>query len=94
MNIIFSSNENCKYFVRLYPKEFWALYEWLGPAKFYLTSKKIRDDNSGGKFTISEEMFLTLLRLRRGWNIFTLAHIYGCSSSYIKKIFLTWVTVL
>ena len=36
MEVILQSSQNSKYFIGLYPQEFWALYEWLGPAKFKL----------------------------------------------------------
>lgn len=35
-----------------------------------------------------------LLRIRRGLNIYNIAHIYGTSEIYIRKVFSTWIMFL
>ena len=75
----------CKYFTGLYLAQFQALFNFLGPAKYELSywnsktknpKKKGRDDQR--KLDIKDQFFVTLLRLRRGFNLMTLAHIqYG-----------------
>lgn len=96
MQVILSSDVKSKYFIGLRTNQFWALYEWLGPAKFDLNywGSKAKKSKEKTLFDISEELFVTLLRLRRGFNIFTLAHIYGTSETYIRKIFTTWIMFL
>ena len=102
--LILKSEKECKYFTGLLPSQFWALYEFLGPAKFNLSywnsnNKKVHTvaDESGvkvSKLTITEQLFVTLLRLRRGFNVFTIAHLYGVSETYVRKIFTTWIMFL
>ena len=41
--------------------------------------------------TEKDQLFITLLRLRRGFNLYTLAHFYSVSESYIRKNFTTWM---
>ena len=36
-------------------------------------------------------MFITLLRLRRGFNVRSLAHLYNVGETTIRRIFTTWV---
>ena len=45
-------------------------------------------------FTEREQLFVTLMRLRRGFNIYTLSHFYSVSEFYIRKIFTTWIMFL
>ena len=44
--------------------------------------------------TEKDQLFITLLRLRRGFNLYTLAHFYSVSESYIRKMFTTWIMFL
>ena len=103
--VILASESKSKYFIGLYPSQFWALYEFLGPAKFnlkYWNSKVNKSvkvitnecEFNNSKMIISEQLFVTLLRLRRGFNIFTIAHMYDVSLSYVRKIFTTWIMFL
>ena len=93
-DVILSSELKSKYFIGLYPKQFWALHNFLGPAKFnlkYWNSKRKRTGKQKSSFTICEELFITLLRLRGGFNIYTLGHMYGTSDFFIRNIFTTWI---
>ena len=44
--------------------------------------------------TEKDQLFITLLRLRRGFNFYTFAHFYSVSESYIRKIITTWIMFL
>ena len=44
--------------------------------------------------TEKDQLFITLLRLSRGFNLYTLAHFYSVSESYIRKFFTTWIMFL
>jgi hypothetical protein len=101
---ILKSGKKTKYFTGLDPGQFWMLYDWLGDAKDHIrywnasktgTKNPTKKDFSPQrKFTKSEELFLTLLRLRRGMNVQTLAYIYDSSETLIRNIFKTWIMFL
>ena len=90
--------KNTKYFIWLIPKHFWSLYKFLGDAKFslnYWKNTKKKDFTSrNSTSSVVEQLFITLLRLRRGFNIFTLAHFYQVSEYTIRSIFTTWIMFL
>ncbi|XP_057305441.1 uncharacterized protein LOC130642372 [Hydractinia symbiolongicarpus] len=44
--------------------------------------------------SVRDQLFVTLLRLRRGFNLSSLAHMYSVSDSYISNIFTTWIMFL
>jgi hypothetical protein len=92
---ILSSEVKCKYFIGLTSAQFSSLYDFLGPAKFNLSywnsSRKVKNSTDSSKLSLKEQLFVTLLRLRRGFNIFTLAHMYNVSLFYIRSIFTTWI---
>ena len=101
-DVILADEKKSKYFIGLYPQQFDMLYEFLGKAKFNLvywrgpkTTPKVSKANSStddkSKLTLKEQLFITLLRLRRGFNIFTIAHFYSVTEKYVREIFLTWV---
>ena len=50
----------------------------------------------GNKMPLTEkdQLFITLLRLCQGFNLYTLAHFYSVSESYIRKSFTTWIMFL
>ena len=50
----------------------------------------------GNKMPLTEkdQLFITLLRLSRGFNLYTSAHFYSVSESYIRKMFTTWIAFL
>lgn len=101
-DVILADEKKSKYFIGLYPQQFDMLYEFLGKAKFNLvywrgpkTTPKVSKASSStddkSKLTLKEQLFITLLRLRRGFNIFTIAHFYRVTEKYVREIFLTWV---
>ena len=98
MNVILKSKKNTKYFIGLTPKHFWSLYKFLGDAKFSLSywknTKKQDFTGRNSTLTVAEQLFITLLRLRHGFNIFTLAHFYQVSEYLICTIFTTWIMFL
>ena len=71
---------------------------FLGEAKFNLTYWNCANISNKGlptrsniqKCSLEEQLFITLLRLRRGFNLVTLAHLYVCEFT-IRKIFTTWL---
>ncbi|XP_012563536.2 uncharacterized protein LOC100198014 [Hydra vulgaris] len=82
-------------------KQFEILFDFLGPAKYELNYwNSIYSKNSTQKqpnqffLNIKEQLFVTLLRLRRGYNIVTLAHMYSVSEYNIRRIFTTWIMFL
>ena len=99
---ILTDQKKCKYFIGLYPDQFEALFNFLGPAKYVLSywhsEIKHKSKNnivmSSSKLDVKEQLFVTLVRLRRGFNLLTLAYMYGVSESYIRNIFTTWIMFL
>ena len=59
--------------------------------------KESSNKSQGGKtgpsrrFTTKEEMFITLLRLRRGFSLKTMAYMFEVSEPLISRIFITWI---
>ncbi|XP_066919410.1 uncharacterized protein [Clytia hemisphaerica] len=98
MNVILKSEEKTKYFIGLSRKHFWSLYNFLGDAKFNLTywNSSYSRNSSTRKFSIPipNQLFITLLRLRRGFNLYTMAHFYSVSETTISTIFNTWIMFL
>ena len=92
---VLASPEKSKYFIGLSPTQFWGLYDFLGPAKFNLTYWN-ESKGYGEKLnhSISFQLFFTLLSLRRGFNILTIAHWYGVSEYSIRTVFTTWIMFL
>lgn len=43
------------------------------------------------QFTVKEEFYITLLRLRRGFSQQTLAYLFAVSESLISNMFITWI---
>lgn len=105
--LILQDQKKAKYFIGLYPGQFEILLDFLGPAKFNLQywygNRKSEKNGVGvervagskpgqnGSFTIREELFITLLRLRRGFALKTIAYIYNVSESVVSRIFNTWI---
>ena len=98
MNVVLKSEKNAKYFIGLTPKHFWSLYKFLGDTKFSLSYwKNAKNQDFTGRnstLSVAEQLFITLLRLRRGYNIFTLAHFYHVTKYTIRTIFTTWIMFL
>ena len=99
VNVILKSEKKTKYFIGLIPKHFLDLYNFLGDAKFQLNYWNSNSNNNGSSMrksslSISQQLFISLMRLRRGFNIFTLSHFYGVSETTIRTIFTTWIMFL
>ena len=93
--VILESPEKSKYFIGLSPAQFWALYDFLDPPKFNLTYWN--ESKGHGKklnHSITFQFFITLLRLRRGFNILTIIYWYGASEYSIRTVFTTWIMFL
>ena len=93
-SFILTDRTKCKYFTGLYPAQFQALFNFLGPAKYELSYWNSKTKNTKQKVEIKDQFFETLLRLRRGFNLMTLAQMYSISESYIRSIFTTWIMFL
>ena len=97
--LILLDKAKCKFYIGLFPKQFDALYSFLGPAKYVLSywgkSKSQKTEkpkqNMRRHFTPKQELFITLLRLRTGFSLQNIAYIYNVSKSLISNIFLTWI---
>jgi len=88
-----------KLFTGLYYDQFTALFEFLGDSAYNLTYWDGKNTKEGSKkrmrkLTPEEELFLTLVRVRRGYNVETMAHFFGMSSSSVSVIFTTWIQFL
>ena len=98
MHFILKSEVNSKYFIGLTPNDFWTLYNFLGDSKFHLNywnvGKKKDNTRRNSSLSVADELFITLLRLRRGFNLFTLSHLYHVSEYTIRTIFTTWIMFL
>ena len=98
MNVIFKSEKNTKYIIGLTPKHFWSLYKFLEDAKFSLSywknTKKQDFTDRNSTLLVAKQLFITLLRLQHGFNIFTLAYFYQVSKYTICKIFTTCIMFL
>ena len=100
--IIFLGRSKYKYFTGLYPDEFDVLFDFLGQAKYNLNcwnptaQKKVKSLklSSNKLFTQKQQLFVTLMRLRRGFNMYTLSHFYSVSEFCIRKVFTTWIMFL
>ena len=106
--VILKDRKKCKHFIGLYPSQFEALFRFLGEAKYNLLhwNSKAKSSNTESltpsprtkrpseKLSIKEQLFITLLRPRRGFDIATIAYIYDVSETLICKIFTTWIQFL
>ena len=54
----------------------------------------MRSRTSVKTFSVWEQLFITLLRLRRGFHLQTLAHFYDVCEGTIRRIFTTWIMFL
>ena len=95
MEYIMQFEVKTRYFIGLSRKHFWDLYDFLGDAKFNLTywnsTNKTNSRTRNFSFSPAEQLFITLLRLRRGFNLYTIAHFYFVSEYTIRTIFTTWI---
>ena len=86
---ILKNEAKCKYFIGLFPEQFNILFDFLGEAKYALnywnaSSQRKNKCTLGNKMPLTkkDQLFITLLRLRQGFNLYTLAHFYSVSESY------------
>ena len=101
-SIVLKDRQNTKFFIGLFPEHFESLFAFLGPAKYklkYWDSKGKEDDGKSNgekpgpsrRFNPKEELFITLLRLRRGFSVKTIAFMFDTTQSLISTIFITWI---
>ena len=102
-DVVLKNRKSTKFFTGLFPDQFEVLFNFLGPAVHnlkYWDSKG--NDNGAGeekgtkagpsrRFTPKEELFITLLRLRRGFSLQAIAYIFEVSASLVSTIFITWI---
>jgi hypothetical protein len=93
-------NVKMKLFTGLTYEQFCILFNFLGESVHHLTywdgkepiketqRKKMR------KLKPEDELFLTLVRLKRGYCLDVLAHFFGISASTVSTIFNTWIQLL
>ena len=87
--------EKCKYFTCLTPDLFWILHDFLGQTKITLNYwNKSKGCVANLKHSLSFQLFVISLRLRREFNICTIAFWYDVSRYSITTIFRTWVMFL
>ncbi|XP_053391955.1 uncharacterized protein LOC128554672 [Mercenaria mercenaria] len=85
-----------KYFTGLTYVQFMALFSFLGDS---VNDLKYWSSKTPTKSTIKEkrkippveQLFITLVRLRRRFGLETMSHLLGVSESYISTIFCTWI---
>ena len=93
--VVLASPEKGKYIIGLSPDQFWALCDFIGPAKLNLTYwNKSKGCGKNLNHSISFQLFITLSRLRCGFNILTIAHWYGVSEYSIRTVLTTWIMFL
>ena len=86
--VVLGSSEKTKYFICLSPTQFWSLYDFLGPAKW----NELKGYGEKLNHSISSQVFKSLFyyaatRLRRGFNILTIAHHwYGVSEYSVRMV--------
>lgn len=89
-----------KLFTGLTYEQFLILFKFLGDSVYNLTywdGKGVAKESSRTgirKLQPEDEFFLTLVRLRRGYTLDTLAHFFGIAASTVSTIFSTWIQLL
>ena len=86
-----------KFFTGLTYLHFMALFNFLGPVVNNLTywnrpTKQSRKISSQTRPI--DELFITLVRLRRGYCFYTMAFMFRLSESRLRSIFTTWLQLL
>ncbi|CAC5404724.1 unnamed protein product [Mytilus coruscus] len=94
-----SDDVRMKLFTGLQYNQFMTLFEFLGESVHKLTywdGKNIRENAKKGnrKLEPKEELFLTLVRLKRGFNLDVMSHFFRLSSSTVSVVFTTWIQFL
>ena len=99
LNSLKDNDSKMKLFTGLTYYQFLALFNFLGESVNDLTYWDGNDDKESSKkgtrkLTPKEELFLTLTRLRRGYSLDTMSHLFGLATSTISTIFSTWIQLL
>lgn len=94
-----SDDARLKLFTGLQYNQFMTLFEFLGESVNKLTywdGKNTKENVKKGnrKLEPKEELFLTLVRLKRGFNLDVMSHFFRVSSSTVSVIFTTWIQFL
>ncbi|XP_013389213.1 uncharacterized protein LOC106157951 [Lingula anatina] len=85
------------FFTGLEYLHFLALFTFLGPAVNNLTYWNGKSTNklpSRRKTKPIDELFMTLVRLRRGYSFFSMSFFFKLSQTVIRSIFTTWIQLL
>ncbi|KAK3918026.1 CCA-adding enzyme [Frankliniella fusca] len=86
------SHDKFKFFTGLSVDNFQALFDFLGGddtikrLKMKYTQRTPRKFYTEAKMTSEDKLFMFLLRLRRGYPIADLAHIFGVSKEYCSRV--------
>ncbi|XP_063406670.1 uncharacterized protein LOC143049696 [Mytilus galloprovincialis] len=89
-----------KLFTGLTYAQFCILFNFLGTSVYNLTYWDGKNDakessrKGNRKLEPKDELFLTLVRLRRGYSIDTISHFFGIASSTVSIVFTTWIQLL
>ena len=99
LSAIQNDDSKMKLFTGLTFVHFMALFSFLGESVNNLTywdgtGKKEKSRKGNRKLEPKDELFLTLVRLRRGYGIDTMAHFFGIAVSTVSVIFTTWIQFL
>lgn len=80
-----------------------AVFKWLKPAarKLKLWDGKYKFHNTGRSagrkrkaLTLFEEFCMTLVRIRRGYDVVLLSHLFGVANSHVCRILPSWINFL
>ena len=103
MEEIFSSDDTCFYYTGVPNRQMLrSLFHWLEGStnnmKLWGGKKTLTPTRKRGRRRVTltpfEEFVLTLVRIRRGFDIQHLAYLFGLSTSHVSRIFTTWVNLL
>ena len=89
-----------KLFTGLTYNQFAILVKFLGECVYNLTywdgknTTKEKSKKGSRKLEPEDELFLTLVRLRRGYSLDSMAHLFGIAASTVSTIFITWIQLL
>lgn len=92
LDTVKSDDKEMKFFTGLVFLQFTSLFNFLGPASSHLRywNRKAKPSNTKP----AEELFITLVRLRRGYCFKTLSYFFKLSQTTLRCIFTTWMQFL
>ena len=74
------------------------IFTWILPKaktiKLWYGTGDIKNGRTRTAMTLLEEMILTLVRIRRGYDTSHIAYIFGISQSQVSRVFLAWCKLL